>query len=332
VAFEGLTRPLAEQCSPLLRALHAAAATRAPLFEHSDAVRLHDADAEADGLRGATVERYADFAVLNAYTQKVEEQRAAIAQALVNWGARGVYFKQRRKADLRYQERAEVAPELPLAGEAAPLDVEVVEHGLRFWVRLGQGLSTGLFIDQRDNRQLLVAGCRGSRVLNLFAYTCSFSVAAGAGGASQVTSIDLSAAALARGHQNLQLNGLPKEQHRLLRADAKKWLRRAAARPERFDWIVLDPPSFATVGSDTLKVDRDYAELVAQCLRLLAPKGQLLSVLNHRGTSPAEHKAQLLQVAQAEHKPVAKLQTLTAPADCVASGPAHTKSMLLSLG
>jgi 23S rRNA (cytosine1962-C5)-methyltransferase len=232
---------------------------------------------------------------------------------------------------LRRKSTAELAPTAPLLGQAAPDEFVVREGPLRFWVRLADGLSTGLFLDQRDNRRRLFADCRGQQVLNLFAYNCSFSVAAGAGGAERVTSVDLSGAALARGDKNLVLNGLEPSQHRLLKADARKWLERAVRRQEPYDWIVLDPPVFASVGSDTFSVERDYQALATSALQLLRTGGRLLAVLNHRGTSARDHSAWVRAAAVSAGKSISKLEALVPPSDCAAEGVSVTKNLLLQV-
>src|SRR5690606_30000751 len=108
---------------------------------------------------------YGDFAVLSAYSPQVHEQRQHWASALLELGARGVYYKQRVRADLRRQRQSQLAPPQPIAGAPHDAELEVFEDTRRFLVRLGDGLSTGLFIDQRDNRHYLQSHCSGARVL-----------------------------------------------------------------------------------------------------------------------------------------------------------------------
>lgn len=330
MAFEALDRPTLTAASSFVRTLHAAARKRVGLTSRTSAWRLHDGD--DDEIEGLTVERFGDFAVLSAYSRQVHERRLEWASALLELGARGVYYKQRVRADLRRERQSDLAPSRPIAGVPHDTELEVSEDARRFLVRLGDGLSTGLFVDQRDNRQYLQAHCRGARVLNLFSYTCSFSVAAGLGEAQQVTSIDLSRPFLMRGDANLRLNGLDAAQHRLLKADARKWLDRAVRRPERYDWVILDPPSFASVGKTAFSVQADYAQMVERCAHILAPGGRLLAVVNHRGTSNADLQTMLQQGAQAAQRGVVSLKVMKGAEDCVAHGLHATKSVLLTLG
>lgn len=262
-----------------------AAALRTPLAHETNVLRL--VAEQGDGLPGVTVDRYGDHAVLAVATEEAEQHASAIAQLLMEQGARGVYLKRRERRDLRRVGAAEIAPPLPIAGEPAPPDFAVAERGMRIVCELGDGLSTGLFLDQRDNRQRIRELSSGKQVLNLFSYTCSFSVAAALGGAGRVTSVDVGGRALERGRQNFVANGLDPSRHEFVQSDAVRFVRGAVKHGRKLDVIVLDPPSFGTVGKATFKFDRDIEALMADCLRLLGPGGVLLCVTNHKKTSPA---------------------------------------------
>jgi len=159
----------------------------------------------------------------------------------------------------------------------------VQEHGLKLWVNLGDYLDTGLFLDHRTTRARVRAEAGGKRFLNLFAYTGAFTVHAAAGGARSTTSVDLSATYLEWAKANLELNGLAGPRHRLVRADALEWLRQE--RPDRFDLVVLDPPSFSTSSrmSRRFEVQRDHPRLLGGALALLAPGGVLYFSTNFQG-------------------------------------------------
>lgn len=317
--------------SKYARQIHAAARRRLLVGEQSNAWRWIDSVGDRPG--GFTVDVYREHGVLGIYNPELWQDRLELGRALLSLGLGGVYVKNRVRADLRRLEQEQLAPAQPLCGEAAG-EVIVSEHDMRFAVRLDDGLSTGLFIDQRDNRMRLRSETAGRRVLNLFAYTCSFSVAAGLGGAREVVSVDLSRRALQRGGRNLQLNALTPARHRLLRADAMQWLERAERRRERFDWVVLDPPSFASRGRNAFSVRRDYAQAAQSCLGLLAAGGRLLAVTNHRETSRRQFLQLLREAAQQAGRAVRALELLPAPVDCPlgAQPDLATKSAVLELG
>lgn len=158
----------------------------------------------------------------------------------------------------------------------------VNEHGLRFWVNLDDYLDTGLFLDHRPTRLKVRAQSQGKRVLNLFAYTGSFSVYAAAGGAAQVDTVDLSNTYLDWARDNFTLNNLPLPPHRFIAADVTSWLREQHGAD--YDLIVCDPPTFSNSKKmrDTFDIQRDHPALINHCLRLLKPEGLLLFSTNNR--------------------------------------------------
>jgi 23S rRNA (cytosine1962-C5)-methyltransferase len=161
----------------------------------------------------------------------------------------------------------------------------VTEGGLRFEVDLYSYLDTGLFLDHRNTRSMVRAQSAGKRVLNLFAYTGSFSLYAADGGALSTVSVDMSNTYQEWTRRNFQLNGFSDERHELVREDVFQYLERAKRERRRFGVIVLDPPSFSNSKSmtDTLDIQRDQEQLVNACLSLLNPNGQLLFSTNRRG-------------------------------------------------
>lgn len=169
--------------------------------------------------------------------------------------------------------------------------VEVAEGGLRFLVNLFDYLDTGLFLDHRPVRALVRSLASGKRVANLFCYTGSASVYAAAGGAREVTSVDLSATYIGWAKRNLALNGFT-DSHafRFVRADASEWVARERARVETgeaapYGLVFLDPPTFSTskgMGERTFDVQRDHVPLIRDTASLLAPEGTLVFSTNAR--------------------------------------------------
>src|SRR5437588_11061625 len=151
-------------------------------------------------------------------------------------------------------------PKLILGDEGRNLETIATEHHLKFGIDFGAGYSVGLFIDQRENRRF-VRQSKPKRMLNCFAYTCSFSVAAASAGA-QTVNVDLSKKSLARGRQNFELNALSTEGHKFIADDVRPVMRRLARRGEKFDMIILDPPTFSrTKGGEAFHVESDLEEL-----------------------------------------------------------------------
>ncbi len=153
------------------------------------------------------------------------------------------------------------------------------EAGLTFEVDFSSGYSCGLFLDQRANRARLKA-LAPRRVLNCFAYTCSFSVVAAAAGAD-TTSVDLARAALSRGKRNFERNGLPTQGHRFLEDDARDALPRLARRGEKFDAIILDPPTFARGrGGRIFRVEDHIENLLRMALECATEDAHILISTN----------------------------------------------------
>ncbi len=168
----------------------------------------------------------------------------------------------------------------------------VNEHGLKFIINLSDYLDAGLFLDHRNTRMMVREMAEGKRVLNLFAYTGSFSVYAAAAGASHVTTIDLSHTYLAWAKENMELNGVyDAAKHEFVQADVLDWLAKPPYRAQ-FDIIVLDPPTFSNSKRmlDVLDVQRDHVQMINNCLRLLGKDGVLFFSTNSRKfTLETEH-------------------------------------------
>lgn len=159
------------------------------------------------------------------------------------------------------------------------------ECGLTMLVRLWDGYSTGLFLDQRANRQWVRKAARGRQVLNLFAYTRSFAVAALAGEARSCTCVDISRKYLDWGDRNLALNSLPNagQTARRFVIPVVDFLRAARTRRESYGLIILDPPSFSRDKKGrTHRIAEDLPALCAACWELLEPGGHLLVSTNHQ--------------------------------------------------
>lgn len=163
----------------------------------------------------------------------------------------------------------------------------VEEQGLKFEVNLSDYLDTGLFLDHRKTRSIIRHYAKGKRVLNLFAYTGSFTVYARAGGAIATTTVDMSKTYQDWTKRNLELNGFAVDGalHRLVHADCLQFLEAGPAPGERYDYIVLDPPTFSNskrMEADSFAVDRDWPRLVEMATRWLADDGWLYFSTNSR--------------------------------------------------
>lgn len=158
---------------------------------------------------------------------------------------------------------------------------EVKEYGVGFWVNLEDYLDTGLFLDHRETRQRVARLAEGKSLLNLFAYTCSFSVQAAVKGAQFTRSVDLSNTYLAWGKKNFSLNGIPVENHSFVRADCLQFLEQEE---RSYDLIVIDPPTVSRSKKmdQMFDIAKDYPYLLNRALSLLKPQGTIFFSTNSR--------------------------------------------------
>jgi len=276
-----------------------------------------------DGLPGIEIDVYGEHAVVFVRDGDIEH----VLDGLMRLGVKGVYLKRRPKKASDADTRS-LAPSHAVHGDDAPDPLIVEEAGLRYQVRLGDGLATGIFLDQRKNRELVRELSAEKSVLNLFGYTGAFTVAAAAGGASSSVTVDSSKTALARAAENLTLNGAELAQHSLVHGDAMRWLERQKA---RFDLVIVDPPSFSTTRHSMFRAKRDYRELSTAALRCLVRGGSLLACTNHRGIGARELRGLLAAGARDLDIEVREMRTLPDPVDFPAppGESCHLKSVLL---
>jgi 23S rRNA (cytosine1962-C5)-methyltransferase len=160
----------------------------------------------------------------------------------------------------------------------------VLEYGVKFRVNLVDYLDTGLFLDHRETRQLVAALAKDKRVLNLFAYTCSFSVQAAVAGAASTKSVDMSNTYTAWGRENLMLNSLSLQHHVIVRADCLKFLDEERRTGLKYDLIVIDPPTISRSKKMTqlFDIQVDYVPLITKALQLLSKEGVVFFSTNSR--------------------------------------------------
>lgn len=159
-----------------------------------------------------------------------------------------------------------------------------LEYGVKFWVNLEDYLDTGLFLDHRETRQYVASISEGKRLLNLFAYTCSFSVHAAKNGAVFTKSVDMSNTYTEWGKENFLVNGLSLKTNPIIRADCLKFLPTEAASGEKYDIIVIDPPTVSrSKKMDQLfDIHEDYVFLIKNALKILSKDGVIIFSSNSR--------------------------------------------------
>ncbi len=224
------------------------------------------------------IERLAEDVLLS---HKTDAARDAMHCGLAEWAAANIWQPRRIFEKLLPRQNEDRDSPVLFSGDPAlPLTGEVRENGVRYGLDFAAGYSAGLFLDQRMNRAF-VRNVAPKRMLNTFAYTCSFSVAAALAGAETV-SIDLSKKSLDRGRANFLMNGLdPNTGHKFIADDVLEVLPRLARRAENFDAIVLDPPTFSRGNKGRRwQVEQHLEDLVIAAMELAAPRASILVSTN----------------------------------------------------
>lgn len=227
-----------------------------------------------------------------------EELIAEVEQVLLDiFGAEpsSVYWRNRIKRE-KY-EQYEKASELKEF-------FTIYEYGVKFKINLLDYLDTGLFLDHRETRRIVASIARGKRLLNLFAYTCSFSVHAAAAGSSFTKSVDMSNTYTTWGEDNFLLNGLSLRDNEVVRADCLKFMDEEIRSGAKYDLIVIDPPTISRSKKmeRMFDVQEDYIFLISRALKLLAPGGEIFFSTNSRKFSFDESQFALCKIREISEK------------------------------
>lgn len=297
----------------------------------------------SDGRSGWYVEQLGGYLLSQSQSPLSDSQQDELKRLAKIFKARGAYHKILSR-QVRRASAAEAAPQ-PVWGEAAPERFEILENGVRFGLSFNEGYSVGLFLDQRDNRRRLLTSHIAAdfelsppasikpEVLNVFAYTCGFSLCAALAGA-KTTSLDLSKKYLEWGRHNFALNGLAPTAHDFIYGDAFDWLRRLAKKQRSFDVIVLDPPTFSqSKESGVFRVEKDLGRLIGSALPLLKANGVLLISTNAADWPPEAFLEQLHQAVRLAKRKILQQHFFPQPPDFPVSRPepAYLKTVWLRL-
>lgn len=267
-----------------------ARAAREPLIRSGQSTAYRLFHSVADGVPGLVIEQWSGVLIVQFHYGQPraieDESRPSLERLRQELNARAVYRK------IFLPDRAHVPPQVgamhvtsqPWLGDPVEPEFPIVENGLNFLIRPYDGFSVGLFLEHRDNRRRIRELARGRRVLNVFSYTCAFSVAAAAGGARSVASVDLSRRYLEWGKRNFEANHIDTTGHLFFCSDVLDFYRRARRQGRRFDLVILDAPTFARTRRPkrTFVLEQDLNRLLTGALDLLDPGGLLLLATNAR--------------------------------------------------
>lgn len=250
---------------------------RAALASRSDLDAYRLVNAESDGLPGLIVDRYGDYLVVQALTLGIEVIKEMLVDLLVDL-VKPAGIVERSDTDARSKEGLGDSVGL-LWGDSPPIPLVITEHGVQHPVDPFTGHKTGFYLDQRDSRHWLLSApeAAGREVLNAFSFTGGFGVCAALNGASRVTNIDSSQAALDLAAQAMALNGLEAADVEYVNADVFQQLRTYRDSRNTFDLIILDPPKFAHNARQIEQASRGYKDINLLAFKLLRPGGLLVT-------------------------------------------------------
>jgi 23S rRNA (cytosine1962-C5)-methyltransferase len=317
---------------------------RRSLFDGSDTSAWRMVHGAADGWPGWQIDRWGEYALASVAEPPNAEAIDRFRNLAQRAGVTGAAVRVRPRTRLK---SADAEQELRwVYGERAPATTEIRENGIRFEVQLSGSYAPGLFLDQRDSRRrfqtrFVGAGFRfpwdtlsGRTLLNLFAYTCGFSLAAAVGGA-HTTSVDLSRHYLDWGRRNFALNGLKPEDHLWFSSEAGELVRRLKRQGRRFDLVAIDPPTFSRSKSQGIfQVERDLPGLVSDCVGLLSRPGVVYLSTNNAGWPAEDFERAMIQAINLTDRRILQSQFCPAPPDfpVTREEPPYFKGLWVALG
>lgn len=281
---------------------------RSSLFEVTDAFRI--VNGAADGFPGVTLDKFGDRLQVQFFGPEMLSRRRELVDAVSRlFNPVCVVVKERLSRSGKSLENAPMEIALGTREDA----VGIVREGrARFHVDLLDTVNPGLFLDMRhvrlevEDRFRALSGAaqsgEGPRFLNLFSYTCSFSVHARLGGAAVATNADISGKILDKGRENYALNGLDLRSGEFFRGNALEYVRWACKKGLRFDGIVLDPPSFARFKGFNFNVREHLMPLVSECAQILNPHGFFMVSSNYSEFALDVFSRDVLNAVRSVHK------------------------------
>ena len=276
---------------------------RAPLFDVTDAFRI--VNGATDGCPGLTLDKFGDRFQIQYFGDELLRERGAVVDAVAEtFNPACIVVKERLSRSGKSLENAPM--EVAFGSREAAVGT-VREGNARFHVDLLDTVNPGLFLDMRhvrlevEERFRAMSG-EAPRFLNLFSYTCSFSVHARLGGASVATNADISGKILDKGRENYALNGLDLRPGEFFRGNALEYVRWAIKKGLKFDGIVLDPPSFARFKGMNFNVREHLMPLVSECAQVLNPHGFIMVSSNYSEFTLDSFARDVLAAVKNEHK------------------------------
>ena len=330
----------------MLHLLQSAIEKRAPLFEVTDAFRI--VNGAADGFPGLTLDKFGDRFQIQYFGEELLRERNDVVDAVASlFNPVCIVVKERLS---RSGKSLENAPMEVVLGSREDAVGTVREGNAKFHVDLLDTVNPGLFLDMRhvrleveDRFRAMGGECSkeipafagmtsgGPRFLNLFSYTCSFSVHARLGGAAVATNADISGKILDKGRENYALNGLDLRPGEFFRGNALEYVRWAIKKGLRFDGIVLDPPSFARFKGFNFNVREHLMPFVSECAEVLNPHGFIMVSSNYSEFALDSFARDVLMAVKSVHEKARTAWKRGQDIDFVGSGATKDSCLVATL-
>jgi 23S rRNA (cytosine1962-C5)-methyltransferase len=285
---------------------------RLGVFKKTQVVRVFHGTGEGKGhFQSFAVDRFGDhYWVTRWENQDLRTDDKKVLDQMIE------FYQSKKAISIVGLSRPEkgVAPESQVFWGKPPSNrFAVSESELKLWVQLENTRHPGIFLDHEPLRVWLRENMRGLRVLNTFAYTGSLSVAAGVGQASHVTTLDLSKATIQWARENVLLNGLSESAHRFISGDVFEWLPRLKREKEKYDCMILDPPSFSHGKAGRFSTSKDLEKLHSLAMDLIAEGGFLITSINSANVSVKKYEADIVAAARAKKMEFSVLRQIDLP-------------------
>lgn len=254
--------------------------------QHTNAYRLFNG--ESDGLGGVTIDVYDNTVLFTWYGKGIyaySQRLIAVFEQLFDCVA---IYEKCRFDGVEQESRC-------VKGSVTEDRVEIVENGVRYATYMNDGWMTGIFLDQREVRAYIQENCDNQRVLNTFSYTGAFSVSAAKGGAAQTTSVDVAKRSVEKMAEHFAINNIDMADHNMYVMDVFDYFKYAMKKLLTFDWVILDPPSFARTKKRTFSVTKNYKDLLKDAIAITEKNGRIVVSTNAANYPEKDFKRMIAQ-------------------------------------
>ncbi len=274
-----LTRNENDQINQIFfdKKLAAALNHRQQFYHDTETTAFRVFNGEGDGIGGLTIDYFDGYYLINWYSKGIYQFKEYVIESLnklVEYKA--IYQKKRFAIDGKYIEEDGF-----VIGERGQFPIIIKENGINFFIYLDEGAMVGIFLDQREVRKIIKEKyAQGKTVLNAFSYTGAFSVAAALGGALKTTSVDLANRSLGKTIEQFSVNGIDYEEQDIIVEDVFHYFKYAIKKEQKFDMVILDPPSFARSKKYTFSAAKDYKYLLKEAIKITEDNGVIVASTN----------------------------------------------------